>query len=53
MDYVKKISTNAIAKKVKIADLKHNSDVTRLSVVDDVAKIRLSKYNQALELLLK
>lgn len=26
MDYIKKLSTNPIAKKVKIADLMHNSD---------------------------
>ncbi|MBR7140560.1 MAG: GTP pyrophosphokinase, partial [Clostridia bacterium] len=35
MDYVKKIATNETAKKVKIADLKHNSDTTRLSQVDE------------------
>ena len=51
MDYVNKISTNPIAKKVKIADLKHNSDITRLSVIDEKAKKRCEKYKQALELL--
>ena len=51
MDYVKKISTNETAKKVKIADLKHNSDISRLDVVDDYAKARNQKYKQALELL--
>ena len=29
MDYIKKIKTNNIATKVKIADLKHNLDTTR------------------------
>ena len=52
MDYVKKISTNETAKKVKIADLKHNSDISRLDVVDDYAKARNQKYKQALELLI-
>ncbi len=31
MDYVNQIKTNSIAKKVKLADLKHNSDLTRFS----------------------
>ena len=53
MDYVIKISTNPIAKKVKIADLKHNSDTTRLSIIDEKAKKRCEKYKQALDLLLK
>ena len=37
MDYVKNISKDPIAKKVKIADLLHNSDVTRLDNVDEKA----------------
>lgn len=51
MDYVRKISTNPIAKKVKIADLKHNSDITRLDIIDEKAKMRCEKYKQALNLL--
>ena len=48
MDYVKKISTHPVAKKVKIADLTHNSDVTRLDFVDEWAKKRNQKYKEAL-----
>lgn len=51
MNYIKKLSTNPIAKKVKIADLMHNSDNTRLSVIDDYAKKRCQKYKEALEIL--
>ena len=51
MDYVKKIGTHPIAKKVKIADLKHNSDVTRLDCIDDYALKRNEKYRQAIMLL--
>lgn len=29
IDYVKKIKTNPIARRVKLADLKHNSDISR------------------------
>ena len=45
MDYVKKISAHPIATKVKIADLLHNSDMTRLDVVDEYALRRKEKYN--------
>ena len=51
MDYVKKIAQNPTATKVKIADLKHNSDLTRLDEVDEWAKKRNEKYHQALKLL--
>lgn len=51
MEYVKKISTNPVATKVKIADLRHNSDVTRLDVLDEDMKKRFEKYRQALAIL--
>ena len=51
MDYVKQISTHPVATKVKIADLLHNSDVTRLDVVDEWAVQRNQKYQEALRLL--
>ena len=51
MKYVKKLKANPIAKKVKIADIKHNSDETRLEkiTVKDIA--RRNKYKKALEIL--
>ena len=51
MDYVAEISKNSIAKKVKIADLMHNSDMSRLDTVDDYAIKRAEKYKKALEYL--
>ena len=51
MDYVKRISCNKIATKVKIADLMHNSDLTRMDNVDEWALKRNEKYKQALRLL--
>ena len=51
MDYVMKIKNNTIATKVKLADLRHNSDLTRLDVVDEKARNRAEKYRQAIELL--
>jgi hypothetical protein len=51
MDYVAKIAENQVAKRVKIADLTHNSDNTRLDYIDEYAKARCEKYKRALELL--
>lgn len=51
MEYVEKIKQNPIARKVKLADLRHNSDLTRLDVVDDKARTRVRKYTEAIELL--
>ena len=51
MDYVKAIAKNPIAKKVKIADLKHNSDLSRLNFVDEYALKRNQKYLEALKIL--
>lgn len=50
-EYIKELSKNPIAKKVKIADLLHNSDETRLEkiTIKDVAKRK--KYKNALEFL--
>jgi (p)ppGpp synthase/HD superfamily hydrolase len=47
-DYIAALSGNYIARTVKIADLKHNSDVSRLDITDEVAKKRLKKYSKAL-----
>ena len=51
MDYVREIKKNPTATKVKIADLKHNSDTTRLDVVDEWAIKRNEKYAEALRIL--
>ena len=51
LDYVAKIKDNPIARKVKLADLAHNSDPTRLDVIDEKVKERLEKYKKARALL--
>ena len=51
MDYIKKIRTNPIATKVKLADLEHNSDLSRLDEVDQKALERVKKYQLAAKLL--
>ena len=52
MDYVAAIKSNPIARAVKIADLTHNSDVTRLDEIDERMQERLKKYKAALAFLL-
>lgn len=51
MEYVKKIRENDIARTVKLADLRHNSDLTRLDHVDRKVMDRVEKYAQAIRLL--
>lgn len=51
MDYVEQIKTNHIAKTVKLADLRHNSDMTRLDVVTPRDRERAEKYLAAIKLL--
>ena len=53
MDYVEQIKTNPIAKIVKLADLRHNSDMTRLDVVTPRNQERAEKYLAAIKLLEK
>ena len=51
MDYVRAIKDNPIAKTVKLADLKHNSDLTRLDTIDEKALSRREKYLKAIAIL--
>ena len=51
MDYVKEIAKNPIARKVKMADLRHNSDLSRMDEVDEWAVKRTEKYKKALRYL--
>ena len=47
MDYVRAIKANPIARTVKLADLRHNSELTRLDTVDEKALARVEKYQKA------
>ncbi|MBR5783441.1 MAG: GTP pyrophosphokinase [Clostridia bacterium] len=51
MDYVARIKDNALARKVKLADLRHNSDISRLDTVDKKALARREKYLAAIQYL--
>ncbi len=51
LSYVARIRDNPIARTVKLADLRHNSDVSRLDTVDDRARERLARYQKAIAIL--
>ena len=51
MDYVAGLKDNPAARAVKLADLRHNSDLSRLDVVDEKALKRVEKYAAAIRLL--
>mgnify|MGYP000869337556 FL=1 len=51
LEYVKKIRIDPIASAVKIEDLKHNSDLSRLSRATPEDILRAVKYKEALRIL--
>ena len=53
MDYIKEIKQDSIARKVKIADIKHNMDESRLEKITVKDIIRRKKYIEALDFLQK
>lgn len=52
LDYVRKIKTNPIAKKVKLLDLAHNSEPTRLINGKEKSASLLDRYKKAKAILL-
>ena len=52
LDYVRALAPDPLARRVKLADLRHNMDDTRLGPLDEeTRRRRLAKYAPALELL--
>ena len=51
LEYVRRIKPNALARQVKLADLRHNSDPGRQLEDTEINKKRLEKYKKALEIL--
>lgn len=52
MDYVREVKKNPVAAAVKLADLRHNSDLSRMDEVTEKVLARREKYLQAMQLLL-
>ena len=51
LDYVNMIKENNVARKVKLADLKHNSDLSRLDLSVDKIPPKLDLYLEAIKIL--
>ena len=51
MDYIKTLSNNKIAKAIKMADLEHNSKISRMKSLRKKDFERLEKYNIAYQYL--
>ena len=49
--YLETVKTNPLARVVKLADLKHNSDLSRLETITDKDSERLEKYKKAIDYL--
>lgn len=49
--YLENVKSNPLARVVKLADLKHNSDLSRLGSVTDKDLERLKKYKKAIDYL--
>lgn len=52
LDYIRQLKGNSIARKVKMADLAHNQDTSRLDRMTKVDKERLECYGKAVEILM-
>ena len=50
-DYIERVRKNKIASVVKLADLRHNSDLSRLDFLDNGAVERVKKYQRAIKIL--
>ena len=51
LDYVARLKDNRIARTVKLADLRHNSDLSRLQTITQKDLQRVKKYQKAIALL--
>ena len=51
LEYIARLKDDPIARAVKLADLRHNSDTARLDHVDEKALRRVGKYAEAIRLL--
>ena len=49
--YIHRVKENELARIVKLADLKHNSDESRLNRVDDKTRERLNRYAKSIKIL--
>lgn len=51
MEYIQRLKENSLAVKVKLADLNHNSDMSRLNIITKWDIERKEKYEKAIAIL--
>lgn len=51
MEYIERLKENSLAVKVKLADLNHNSDMSRLNIITKWDMERKEKYEKAIAML--
>lgn len=51
MEYIQRLKENSLAVKVKLADLNHNSDMSRLNIITKWDMERKEKYEKAIAIL--
>ena len=51
MDYVRNLADNPVARKVKLSDLHHNSDLSRINEVTEKDLERIEQYKEAIAFL--
>lgn len=51
MEYIQRLKENSLAVKVKLADLNHNSDMSRLNIITKWDMERKEKYEKAIAML--
>lgn len=51
MEYIERLKKNSLAIKVKLADLNHNSDMSRLNIITKWDMERKEKYEKAIAIL--
>lgn len=51
LDYIRNLAKNPIARKVKVEDIKHNTDLTRTTNVNDKVFKKLPTYMEAIRIL--
>jgi (p)ppGpp synthase/HD superfamily hydrolase len=50
-EYVQRLKDNVLAKSVKLTDLAHNSELSRLKIVTEKDMARVEKYKKAMRIL--
>lgn len=51
--YVQRLKSDPVARKVKMADLRHNMDIRRLTAIQEKDAVRFEKYRKAYAFLLE